>query len=70
MCFHNYQRVVSRNVLFDDGLRQVVEVEQESIWKFLCWSGTFSVNLVVDQNRRNHTVILFNSMFISFNHRL
>ncbi|KMZ70520.1 hypothetical protein ZOSMA_19G01080 [Zostera marina] len=54
--FKNIKRVVSRNVLFDDGLRQVVEVEQESIWKFLCWSGTFSVNLVVDQNRRNHTV--------------
>ncbi|MQM14932.1 hypothetical protein Taro_047869 [Colocasia esculenta] len=48
--------VISRKVLIDEGLRQVVEVEQAALWKFLWWSGTISVHVFVDQNRKNHTV--------------
>ncbi|KAM0866365.1 hypothetical protein ACQ4PT_042681 [Festuca glaucescens] len=54
--FKNIKEVVSRKVLLDEGSRQVVEVEQAAIWKFLWWSGILSVHVFVDQNRRNHTV--------------
>ncbi|KAF7058590.1 hypothetical protein CFC21_065612 [Triticum aestivum] len=50
------KEVVSRNVLLDEGSRQIVEVEQAAIWKFLWWSGILSVHVFVDQDRRNHTV--------------
>ncbi|CAN1151203.1 hypothetical protein LINPERHAP2_LOCUS18042 [Linum perenne] len=49
--FKNIKEVMSRKVLFDDGRRQLVEVEQAAIWTFLWWSGTISVNVLVDQNR-------------------
>lgn len=48
--------MISRKVLVDEGLRQVVEVEQAAIWKFLWWSGTFAIKVVVDQNRADHSV--------------
>lgn len=51
-----YQEVISRKVLVDEGLRQVVELEQSAIWRFLWLSGTISVHLLVDQNRRNYSV--------------
>lgn len=54
--FKNIKEVISRNVLLDEGSRQVVEVEQAAIWKFLWWSGILSVHVFVDQDRRNHTV--------------
>lgn len=54
--FKNIKEVISRKVLLDEGSRQVVEVEQAAIWKFLWWSGTFSVHVFVDQNRKKHTV--------------
>ncbi|XP_044948040.1 uncharacterized protein LOC123397571 isoform X2 [Hordeum vulgare subsp. vulgare] len=54
--FKNIKEVVSRNVLLDEGSRQIVEVEQAAIWKFLWWSGILSVHVFVDQDRRNHTV--------------
>ncbi|XP_058087919.1 uncharacterized protein LOC131234933 isoform X2 [Magnolia sinica] len=50
------KEVISRKVLVDEGLRQVVEVEQAAIWKFLWWSGTISVHVLVDQNREDHSV--------------
>ena len=50
------QEVISRRVLVDEGQRQVVEVEQAAIWRFLWWSGTISVHVFVDQNRKDHTV--------------
>lgn len=53
--FH-WQEVISRKVLVDEGMRQVVEVEQAAIWKFLWWSGTISVHVLVDQNREDYTV--------------
>lgn len=54
--FKNIKEVRSRRVLVDEGLRQLVEVEQAAIWRFLWWSGTISVHVLVDQNRENHTV--------------
>ncbi|KAJ6837540.1 uncharacterized protein M6B38_120310 [Iris pallida] len=54
--FKNIKEVICRKVLVDEGHRQVVEVEQAAIWRFLWWSGTISVHVIVDQNRRDHTV--------------
>uniref|UniRef100_A0A5B7BHD4 DUF220 domain-containing protein n=1 Tax=Davidia involucrata TaxID=16924 RepID=A0A5B7BHD4_DAVIN len=54
--FKNIQEVKSRRVLIDEGLRQVVEVEQAALWRFLWWSGTISVHVLVDQNREDHTM--------------
>ncbi|XP_010251230.1 PREDICTED: uncharacterized protein LOC104593182 [Nelumbo nucifera] len=54
--FKNIKEVISRRVLVDEGLRQVVEVEQAALWKFLWWSGTISVHVIVDQNRKDHSV--------------
>lgn len=50
------QEVISRKVLLDEGFRQVAEVEQAAIWRFLWWSGTITVHVIVDQNRKDHTV--------------
>ncbi|XP_020539220.1 uncharacterized protein LOC105644602 isoform X2 [Jatropha curcas] len=54
--FKNIKEVISRKVLLDEGHRQVVEVEQAAIWKFLWWSGTISVHVLVDQNRKDLTM--------------
>lgn len=54
--FKNIKEVISRKVLVDEGLRQLIEVEQAAIWKFLWWSGTISVQVLVDQNREDHTM--------------
>ncbi|KAM0938125.1 putative START-like domain superfamily protein [Dioscorea sansibarensis] len=54
--FKNIKEVISRKVLVDEDTRQVVEVEQAALWRFLWWSGTISVHVYVDQNRRDHTV--------------
>ncbi|XP_015894751.3 uncharacterized protein LOC125420002 [Ziziphus jujuba] len=54
--FKNIKEVISRKVLVDEGLRQVVELEQAAIWKFLWWSGTISVHVLVDQNREDYSM--------------
>ncbi|KAK8579494.1 hypothetical protein V6N13_142698 [Hibiscus sabdariffa] len=54
--FKNVKEVISRKVLIDEGQRQVVEVEQSAIWRFLWWSGTISVHVLVDQNREDHSM--------------
>ncbi|KAI4314335.1 hypothetical protein L6164_027254 [Bauhinia variegata] len=54
--FKNIKEVISRNVLVDEGYRQVVELEQAAIWKFLWWSGTIPVHVLVDQNREDHSM--------------
>ncbi|XVF84991.1 hypothetical protein PTKIN_Ptkin17bG0083200 [Pterospermum kingtungense] len=54
--FKNIKEVISRKVLVDEGQRQVVEVEQAALWRFLWWSGTFSVHVLVDQNREDHSM--------------
>ncbi|KAK3017098.1 hypothetical protein RJ639_006948 [Escallonia herrerae] len=48
--------VVSRKVLVDEGSRQVVEVEQAAMWRFLWWSGTIAVHVLVDQNRDDYSM--------------
>ncbi|XP_038885434.1 uncharacterized protein LOC120075822 isoform X2 [Benincasa hispida] len=50
------KEVISRRVLIDEGLRQVVELEQAALWRFLWWSGTISVHVLVDQNRADHSM--------------
>lgn len=54
--FKNIKEVISREVLVDEGSRQVVELEQAAIWRFLWWSGTISVHVLVDQNREDHSM--------------
>lgn len=54
--FKNIKEVLSRKVLIDEGLRQVVELEESALWRFLWWSGTISVHVLVDQNRADHTM--------------
>ncbi|XP_030467364.1 uncharacterized protein LOC115686277 [Syzygium oleosum] len=54
--FKNIKEVISRTVLVNEGLRQVVELEQAALWKFLWWSGTISVHVLVDQNRADHSM--------------
>lgn len=54
--FKNIKEVVSRKVLVDEGSRQVVELEQAAMWRFLWWSGTISVHVLVDQNREDHSM--------------
>ncbi|GJV47539.1 E3 ubiquitin protein ligase UPL2-like protein [Tanacetum coccineum] len=39
-------------VLVDEGSRQVVEIKQAAILRFLCWSGTISVHVLVDHNEK------------------
>ncbi|RZC46678.1 hypothetical protein C5167_039627 [Papaver somniferum] len=48
--------VISRKVLVDEGSRQVVEVEQAAMWKFLWWSGIIAVHVMVGQNIDDHSV--------------
>ncbi|KAG2321592.1 hypothetical protein Bca52824_014805 [Brassica carinata] len=50
------KEVLSRKIVVDEGLRQVVEVEQAALWRFLWWSGTISVHVLVDQNRADHSM--------------
>ncbi|KAK1384172.1 hypothetical protein POM88_021907 [Heracleum sosnowskyi] len=49
-------KVISRRVLVDEGTRQVVDLEQEALWKFLWWSGTIPVHVLGDQNREDHSM--------------
>ncbi|KAI5064821.1 hypothetical protein GOP47_0019516 [Adiantum capillus-veneris] len=54
--FKNIKEVTYRKVLEDDGHRQLVEVEQSAIWRFLCFSGIMHIHLYVDQDRRTHSL--------------
>ncbi|KAL1327536.1 hypothetical protein HN51_037585 [Arachis hypogaea] len=54
--FKNIKEVISREVLVDEGHRQVVQLEQAAIWRFLWWSGTIAINVLVDQNRNDHSM--------------
>eukprot|EP00270_Netrium_digitus_P014165 TRINITY_DN4774_c0_g3_i2.p1 TRINITY_DN4774_c0_g3~~TRINITY_DN4774_c0_g3_i2.p1 ORF type:complete len:202 (-),score=53.17 TRINITY_DN4774_c0_g3_i2:154-759(-) len=49
--FKNIKEVSYRRVLEDAGQRQVVELQQAAIWRFLFLSGTFAVHLMVTQDR-------------------
>jgi len=50
--FENQQPARKRTILYDDGITQKVEVEQEAKWRFSIFSGSFLVHIVVEQNRR------------------
>jgi len=50
------QQVISRKVLVDDGSRQVIELEQAATWRFLLWSGSITIQVLIDQNREDHSV--------------
>lgn len=54
--FKNIKEVIARRVLVDEGSRQVVEVEQAALWRFLWWSGTIAVHVIVDQNREDYSM--------------
>ncbi|MCO5590733.1 hypothetical protein L7F22_044708 [Adiantum nelumboides] len=54
--FKNIKEVTYRNVIEDEGHRQLVEVEQSAIWRFLCFSGIMHIRLYVDQDRRTHSL--------------
>ncbi|RZC47593.1 hypothetical protein C5167_040551 [Papaver somniferum] len=49
--------VISRNVLVDECSRQVVEVEQATMWKFLWWSGIIAVHVMVGQSIDDHSLV-------------
>ncbi|CAI5972198.1 unnamed protein product [Closterium sp. NIES-64] len=51
--FKNITDVSYRNVLYDDGGVQEVELQQGARWRFLFLSGTFDVRLRVKQDRPN-----------------
>lgn len=50
------KEVKYRKVLEDDGIRQLVELEQLASWRFLWLSGTLSACVLVDQDRSTHMV--------------
>lgn len=54
--FKNIKEITYRKVIEDEGHRQLVEVEHAAIWRFLCFSGTLSIRVFVDQNRDTHSV--------------
>eukprot|EP01018_Ginkgo_biloba_P009216 Gb_24608 [translate_table: standard] len=54
--FKNIKEVKYRKILEDEGHRQLVEVEQAAMWRFLWWSGTIAVRVFVDQDRSNHSM--------------
>ena len=46
------QALKARKILEDDQRgRQLIEVEQEAKWSFLCFRGTFTTKLYVKQNK-------------------
>ncbi|GJP50622.1 hypothetical protein CLOM_g9765 [Closterium sp. NIES-68] len=54
--FKNIRAVTFRRVLADDGDRQLVEVEQSAVGRFLVFSGSCDVRLFVRQDRLKHTM--------------
>ncbi|MCO5553001.1 hypothetical protein L7F22_006521 [Adiantum nelumboides] len=55
--FKNIKEVTYRKVLQDDGNKQLVEIEQLGRWRFLMISGTFACRVLVEQDRKQHTMI-------------
>uniref|UniRef100_A0A7C9DKN6 DUF220 domain-containing protein n=2 Tax=Opuntia streptacantha TaxID=393608 RepID=A0A7C9DKN6_OPUST len=54
--FKNIEEVISRKVLVDEGSRQVIELEQAATWRFLLWSGSITIHVLIDQNREDHSM--------------
>lgn len=55
--FKNIKEVAYRKVLQDDGNKQIVEVDQIGRWRFLMMEGTFSCRVLVEQDRKEHSMI-------------
>eukprot|EP00250_Pteridium_aquilinum_P027712 c3555_g1_i1 orf=174-881(+) len=55
--FKNIKEVAYRKVLEDDGNKQIVELEQIGRWRFLMISGTFACRVLVEQDKKQHTMI-------------
>ncbi|CAH8253342.1 unnamed protein product [Arabidopsis lyrata] len=45
----------STKVLKKDGPRQITDVRKALRWKFLLWSGTIPIHLIIDENHQNLT---------------
>ncbi|KAG6555303.1 hypothetical protein Mapa_003346 [Marchantia paleacea] len=54
--FKNIKEVKYRKLLEDHGHRQIVEIEQAAIWRFLWLSGSLNVCVRVDQDRQALTL--------------
>ncbi|KAA8492629.1 hypothetical protein FVE85_8136 [Porphyridium purpureum] len=54
--FKNQRKAQSRVVEYDNRVEQRVNIVQAAQWRFLMFSGTFFVNLIVVQNKRTRTV--------------
>mmetsp|Transcript_7876 Transcript_7876/g.20838 ORF Transcript_7876/g.20838 Transcript_7876/m.20838 type:complete len:279 (-) Transcript_7876:1865-2701(-) len=54
--FKNERSASERRVVFDDGVKQQVELTTAGHWKFLRFSGSFPINLVVDQDAHARSV--------------
>ena len=51
------QALKGRKILEDDRRgRQLIEVEQDAKWSFLCFGGTFTTKLYVKQNKVSREV--------------
>ncbi|KAL4458976.1 hypothetical protein ABPG75_013841 [Micractinium tetrahymenae] len=55
--FKSLKRVHHRRVLSDDGAgNREVEVDQTGAWRFLCFRGSFTVRMIVEQRRSERTI--------------
>lgn len=54
--FKCIKAVRNRRVVWREGDRQLVEVEQLGQWRFLWFHGTFVTKLRVEEDRRSHSV--------------
>jgi hypothetical protein len=66
--FRNMKGVKHRQVLEDDGRGyQKVETEQLARWRLGPLSGTFTIRLIVTQDKRNHTVGFWKNVWYHHN---
>lgn len=54
--FKDVKKVNKWQVIEDDGIRQVVQVEQISKWKYMCFCGTYSSHMKLEQDRKSRTI--------------
>lgn len=54
--FKDVKKVKKWQVIEDDGIRQVVQVEQVAKWKYMCFGGTYSSLMKLEQDRQSRTV--------------
>lgn len=54
--FKDVKKVKKWQVIEDDGIRQVVQVEQVAKWKYMCFGGTYSSQFKLEQDRQSRTI--------------